>query len=83
MNTPRIAITTAAPTICRKKLSDHRLIVIPMYVPSMKNEPWARLVIFMRPKTSERPAASTNSNMPNESPLIAWTIKKFTSYLVQ
>src|SRR5262245_7941766 len=43
----------------------------------MKNEPWVRLGIFMRPKISEKPADSRNSNPPSVMLFTASTNHKF------
>src|SRR5262249_60241541 len=43
----------------------------------MKNEPWVRFGIFIRPKISEKPAERRNSRPPSVMLLIASTTHKF------
>ena len=42
-------------------------------MPSMKNEPWAKLTMRMTPKISDSPADTRNSDDAEASPLSNWT----------
>src|SRR5712691_2712882 len=83
MSRSTIPPNTATPSPLRiaavQKSTPRASRLVARYAPSMKNEPWARLGIFIRPKISEKPAESRKRRPPSVMLLTLSTSQRLMS----
>ncbi len=75
INPPNTATSRPPSSAAIHRFGMYLRMLTPKYAPSMNSDPWVRLAIRIRPKISEKPAASRNSSPPRARLFSVWTIQ--------